>query len=429
MHWLLIGYMFLFIHRPFEVWLALDGFHGERVYILGVILAWAVYPKKRWLPNPQHYAYFAFAAAVAVCWVASPWAEDGQVVVENWFKILVFYVLIVTSVSDEKGLRRLVAGFLLVMGVYMAHACKEFLGGRHTFRMGIVRMLGVDTSLGDPNSFGASIVFALPFVVALWKSSRGGWVKLALTTYLGLSVGCILLTGSRSSLLGLLLWGTIVILRSRHRWIGVAGGAMALPLLFFALPDSLQTRFETIVNPEVGPENARVSGDGRLEGLVKGLELIAAYPATGIGPGSWRPATHSPLEAHNLYGQLCGEMGFAGVLTFGAILGCFAANLRWMRRQRKHDPAGPNDFTYHVAGAVGMSIFLLLFEGNFGHNLYRHNWLWFGGFLIVARHVVGGRVRAGRRRAYPPIAPRVMAWRVRVSRVSSAGTSEAPWKT
>ena len=183
------------------------------------------------------------------------------------------------------------------------------------------------------------------------------------------------------------------------------------------------------MNPEVGPENARVSGDGRLEGLVKGLELIAAYPATGIGPGSWRPATHSPLEAHNLYGQLCGEMGFAGVLTFGAILGCFAANLLWMRLQRRHDPAGPNDFTYHVAGAVGMSIFLLLFEGNFGHNLYRHNWLWFGGFLIVARHVVASRVRAGRRRAYPPIAPRVMAWRVRVSRVSSAGTSEAPWKT
>ena len=29
-------------------------------------------------------------------------------------------------------------------------------------------MIGVDSSLGDPNSFGASIVFALPFVRAFW---------------------------------------------------------------------------------------------------------------------------------------------------------------------------------------------------------------------------------------------------------------------
>ena len=33
----------------------------------------------------------------------SPWADDGQVVVENWFKILVFYVLLVTSVHRREG--------------------------------------------------------------------------------------------------------------------------------------------------------------------------------------------------------------------------------------------------------------------------------------------------------------------------------------
>ena len=107
MHWLLIGYMFLFIHRPFELWPVLGDLHVERVYILAVLLAWAVWPGKRWIPNRQHVAYFAFATAVLFCWAMSPWAEDGQVVVENWFKILVFYVLLVTSASDEKGLKRL----------------------------------------------------------------------------------------------------------------------------------------------------------------------------------------------------------------------------------------------------------------------------------------------------------------------------------
>jgi len=414
MHWLLVGYMFLFIHRPFEVWPALGDLHVERVYILAVILAWAVWPGKRWIPNRQHVAYFAFATAVVVCWAMSPWADDGQVVVENWFKILVFYVLLVTSASDERALKKLVAGFLLVMSLYMLHSLREFVGGRFTFRMGIVRMLGVDSALGDPNSFGASIVFALPFARAFWLACRSNWVRLGVTGYVGLSVGCILLTGSRSSLLGLVVWFAWVILRSRHRWAGIVAASIAAPVLFFALPESLQIRFETIVNPEVGPENARVSGEGRLEGLTKGMELFAANPATGIGPGSWRPATGSKLESHNLYGQLCGEMGLAGVVTFSAILVCFATNLLWMRRARKTDPAGPNAFEHHVAAAVAMAIFLLLFEGNFGHNLFRHNWLWFGGFLIIARHVVRHRSVAMPVWAYAPQPRRLVSWRVRV---------------
>src|SRR5262245_816745 len=86
--WLLIGYMFLFIHRPFEVWPALADLHVERIYMIGALLAVAVYPGKRWIGNWQHGAYLLFAAAVAMCWLVSPWATDGQQVVEDWFKIL-----------------------------------------------------------------------------------------------------------------------------------------------------------------------------------------------------------------------------------------------------------------------------------------------------------------------------------------------------
>ena len=191
-------------------------------------------------------------------------------------------------------------------------------------------------------------------------------MKGSLLAYMGLSIGCIPLTGSRSSLLGLLVWTTWVILRSRHRWLGIAAAAIAAPLIFIALPESLQTRFETIVNPEAGPENARVSGEGRLIGLETGLELIQTYPATGIGPGSWRPATGSKLESHNLVGQLCGEMGLAGVLTFGAILVCFAMNLYAMRKLAKRDPAHGDGFEFRLASAVAMAVFLLLFMSNSG---------------------------------------------------------------
>ena len=393
MRWLLIGYMFLFIDRPFEVWPWLGDLHVERVYMLFTLAVWAVTPGKRWLPNPQHAAYAVFAAAVVGCWAVSPWADKGMPTVEDWFKIVVFYALLVTTVHDEKGLRHVAVGFLAVMALYLLHSFREYLGGRHTFRMGIARMVGVDTSLGDPNSFGASIVYALPRVAAAWQSRVGGGLgRAALAGYVGLSCLCVLLTGSRGSLVGLGVWFAIILWYSPYRVRVAVFGALAAPLAFVALPDSLQTRFETIINPDVGPANARESGEGRLVGFFTGLDLWAKSPLTGVGPGVWRVATGSKIESHNLYGQLVGETGTAGLVGFVAVVACYWANLRAVRRYRAAAPEEErNDLLYTLPSAVGVALVLLLFLGMVGHNLFRFTWLWFGGFLIIARHCAARR--------------------------------------
>jgi hypothetical protein len=393
MRWLLIGYMFLFIDRPFEVWPWLGDLRVERIYMLFTLAVWAVYPNKRWLSNPQHAAYAAFALSVLTCWAISPWSETGQPVVEDWFKIVVFYFLLVTTIHDEEGLKHIAIGFLCVMGAYLLHSFREYLGGRHTYRMGISRMIGVDTTLGDPNSFGASIVFVLPLVTAFWRGGIwGSSGKKLLVCYVGLSALCILLTGSRSSLLGMLVWFTILIWGTKYRFRALIGFAALAPLAFVALPDSLQTRFETIINPEVGPENAKTSGEGRLHGFYMGMDLWAANPLTGVGPGAWRPATRSKIESHNLYGQLMGETGALGGMAFAAILLCFWVNLRSIKKVRKQHPEWANDFVFQLPKAIGTAVFLLLFMGMFGHNLFRFSWLWYGGFVIIAHHCVMRRV-------------------------------------
>lgn len=387
MHLLLIGYMFLFIDRPFEVWPWLGDLRVERVYMLFTMGVWLFHSGKRWLPNPQHFAYAGLALAVLSAWVLSPWMDRGQPMVEDWFKIVVFYFLLVTTVHDEKGLKKLVVGFIFVMGLYLSHSFKEYLGGRHTFRMGIARMIGVDSTLGDPNSFGAGIVYSLPFLPALWKSEWGGRRgRFLILGYGGLAALCVLLTGSRSSLLGLLLYSTILMLGHRKRFLWLALFSVAAPAAFVALPDSLQNRFETIINSDVGPANAKESGEGRIQGLLNGFALWSDNPLAGVGPGAWRPATGSSVEAHNLYGQLVGELGTFGAVAFGSMLVCFAYNLYRCRAIRKQLPKRPGDLIVHIPTAVGTALFLLLFMGNFGHNLFRFTWLWYGGFLIIARH-------------------------------------------
>jgi hypothetical protein len=103
-------------------------------------------------------------------------------------------------------------------------------------------------------------------------------------------------------------------------------------------------------------------------------------------------------------------MGLLGAVPFLAVLACFWVNLRGIRKAHRAHPEWGRDFLYHVGGAVGLAVFLLLFEGNFGHNLFRYSWLWYGGFLIIARHCVREREEAGLIPAVEPEGPAAAAW-------------------
>lgn len=418
MHYLLIGYMFLFIHRPFEVWPWMGDLHIERLYMLLTLAVWTMTPGKRWISNPIHGAFLAFGMAVLVSWGLSPWMSEGQLAVESYFKIVVFYVLLVTTVNDERKLKHVVLGFVCVMAIYMTHSLREYMGGRFTHRMGIARMLGVDDTLGNPNSFGASITLALPFALIFWTQAKR-WAKLALTGYFGLSILCVLLTGSRGSFLCLILLTAILAMRSRHRFAWLTVGLIAGPVMFVALPPSLQNRFETIINPEVGPENAYESGMGRVEGFKLGFELLERFPISGCGPGAWIPATHSKFEAHNLIGQTVGEMGVLGAITLSAIIIVYIGQLIRLKKLTRRLPPGGDDFIPRLGAALGMGLVVLFFQGISGHNLFRYNWLWYGAFLLIAVHCLQVRLASAARVANPvrmPVPRMLSPWRTNLPR-------------
>jgi O-antigen ligase len=127
--------------------------------------------------------------------------------------------------------------------------------------------------------------------------------------------------------------------------------------------------------------------------LLMGFDLWAANPLTGVGPGAWKPATKADIESHSLYGQLLGEMGTVGTVMFALVIGTFLWNFRKVRAIRKGFPEWRSDLPSQVPAAVAVALFLLLFMGFFGHNLFRFSWLWYGGFLIIARHCLERRVR------------------------------------
>ncbi len=391
MEWLLGGYIWLYVHRPFEVWKVLGDLQFERAYMICMIVLWLFQPKA-WVVNRLHAAFLYFSAALLVCWQASPYQSLGEQTVEDYLKVVVFYILFVTSVRDERTLRRLVLMTLVAFALYMSHSLVEYLRGRHVYRMATPRMIGVDATYNDPNTFSASLLYALPLTFPFWARAASARARLLLLGYTGLTLVCILLTGSRGALIGLGFLAVVRLVSARRRFLFVALFALAAPAVWLALPPVLQTRFHTIIDPSVGPANAQESAEGRLMGFSDGLKVFERNPVTGVGPNAFGKAVGHGFQAHNLVGQTVGEMGLLGAFGLAAMLFCFLLNGLEMRRRYRGPPPAPRDFPFHLSRAVSTTVLLLLVMGIGGHNLFRYTWLWYGAFQAVALHGVRRRV-------------------------------------
>jgi O-antigen ligase len=252
--------------------------------------------------------------------------------------------------------------------------------------MDTVRMIGVDTSYNDPNTFSATVLYGLPIVYPLWFVATKWWHRRALAGYVCLSITCILLTGSRTSFFGLCLLSVLAVALSKHRVRLAVLFAVAAPLVWISLRVDLQNRFLTLIDPSYGPANAQASAEGRTIGWRAGVRLWRENPVFGIGPGAFGIATGTGMESHHLYGQVVGELGTAGAIAFALVVLAFVANALECRRHCRAEPSLKGTFDARLISAVTVTVALLLALGFGGHNLYRYTWLWYGVFQAIALH-------------------------------------------
>jgi O-antigen ligase len=302
-----------------------------------------------------------------------------------------------STVRSEKDLKLLVMMFLGAMALYMAHSLREYNCGRHWYKMGTARMVGVDVSNGDPNSFAATVVYSLPLLLPAWNCLRNSRFRWALTGYVGLAITCVLLTGSRMGLVGLCALASITVLRSKRRLAILLLVAMAAPLAWKSLPADRQNRFLTLIDPSYGPANAQESAESRWQGWHDGVRIWQERPLFGAGPGGFGLARGYDLESHHLYGQILGELGTLGAVTFGMVVVGLFANYLAMRRLCRREPALRGSFPAQLIQSVTIAVVLLLLLGLAGHSLYRYTWLWYGAFQAIALNCL---VRQGEQLAY-----------------------------
>ncbi|MHB1035981.1 MAG: O-antigen ligase family protein [Pirellulales bacterium] len=414
MIWLLGGYMWLFIHRPFEVWPWLGALHIERIYMLVAIGYWAIGVERAWISNRLNAAFGFFSIVVILSWLLSPYSSQGSQTVEDYFKVAVFYVMVMTTVREERDLKRLVAMFAVAVGLYMAHSLREYGCGRGMYRMGSRRMVGVDMTYCDPNTFAATVVYSLTMAWPLWAECRTKWHRLAVLGYVAMGVICVLLTGSRTGLAGLCCLAAIATILSKHRLKVALLLALAAPIIWNCLPQDRQNRFLTLIDPSYGPKNAQTSAESRSVFFHQAVNIWKENLLLGVGPAAFGTVAGHGMQAHTLYGQVLAELGTLGALALCYVVWAFFANALAIRGYSRAQPELRKTFPARLTAAVTLTVVLLLFFGFGGHNLYRYTWLWFGAFQAIALHCLKERAEAHASQeadwTFDPLAPAADGW-------------------
>jgi hypothetical protein len=398
MIYLIGGYIWLFIHRPFEYWTSLGDIHLERIYMLLTMLVWVFHPTKRWAANRLNKALLFFTVSILLCWLAIPKPyppELGQKVFEEDCKYGVLFIIIITTVDTEKKLKQLMTFYFLGIFLFQSHCMLEFCNGRYEFRQGIARMVAVNKTHGDPNTFSATLLHALPYLVPFWLVFKQMKVKPLIVLHIVLTLLCIYFTGSRRAYVGIAFISFLLMMRSERRWTLLGLSALVVPIMFMFMREDLQERLLTLVSSEGANGHAMASARFRWAALGYGWDIWMGHFFTGTGPSTFPLSSGTGLQAHNLYAQTMSEMGLLGIISLVSMSVCFFLNVRDMRRLYRRHPWWEQDFTYHV-GMTGTlySIVLLLFMGTAGHNLFRYNWIWFAAFQIAALQVARRRACA-----------------------------------
>jgi O-antigen ligase len=321
---------------------------------------------------------------------------------------LLFFVIMMTSIRTERDLKIVVTGFCIAFFLWMAHSYRGFLLGNVHWSVGTIRIVPVGHTFSNANDYGTILVCACPLIFPLVTLCKKYWHYLFVLGYLLLVMRLVMLSGSRGALIALVMLAILAILFSRYRFRILPVVLLALPLGWFVMPEEYQDRFGTIWNT-TDRQGAELSRQGRIEGFYRGLGTWQQYPLFGAGPHTARSVWIGELVAHNLPGQLAGDVGTFGIIAFLFLLTSFGINHYniWENykylQEKKLGKEGL--YCWRVSIAVMYGIAALLLQGIGLDNAYLPFWIWIAAFHILAATFMQEKVTAARQGKLLPSLP------------------------
>ncbi|WJG10452.1 putative O-glycosylation ligase, exosortase A system-associated [Aliiglaciecola sp. LCG003] len=354
---LLVGFLFVAVYYSFKrpylglaawVWIALTapakwayGFSSSFRLNLTIVVITAlsylfVQKYKSWKLDTLSFWVILFA-----CWTLLTTAFNQTsfsfYVWEYWdqfIKVILLYLFVTLTIYRRLHVDTLVWAIVLAISSYAAMEAVKFMlsGGSH-------RITGKAGIIQDRNDLAVAINMCIPLILYLISVTKNVMVRKGLNILVALNILAIIGTYSRGGFIGLLILGAVFWWGSKRKMLYGVLAAIAIPLFFAFAPGEWKERQNTV--------STAAQKDGSFIGRLwawKISTLIAMdYPLTGGGfhavkdQSLWNyyaPMTphFGPIEtpeipkdlgakaAHNIYMQVLGDHGFAGLFIFLMIM-------------------------------------------------------------------------------------------------------------
>jgi hypothetical protein len=298
----------------------------------------------------------------------------------DFIGVLLLYMMILMTVSDEKNIRIFIWGYIIIIaflayepfyyymtGTELDFAREETFGVTYKGRVGI---------LSGHVAMGNNMNQMIPIALFSMMSVRSKVLKIPAAIPLVIFFTGLIITKSRGGVAGFIFFIGLLTYYSKNRWRnGILGGLFILLLLVAS--GSFVSTLERI-NPGAVEE--------RFGGFFHGVEMLLKGRIFGVGPGCFALARgyyfHYTLQAHNLYGEIIGELGIPGAIAGFFLLWRVIKNNGEILSKLKSSDNG-NQYLYYTTMGIHISLIVRLFVSLASHGLYIFHWYFVAAMSII----------------------------------------------
>lgn len=331
-------------------------------------------------------------------WVQNAWALDPSSHLDLsilFTKYVILYYLVYRLVNTPRQFTL----FLLAHLAGCFYLAWLAFNARFTGRLEGVGGPGID----EANALGMTMATAAAVGAALMLRFRFRdwrcWIPILVMPWV---LNALVLTGSRSSLLGLIAGGlTIWYLKPKGYGLKFYGfAALGLVLIGMLAHDQFLSRMRTITVAIDAPEELDLSAESRIELLKVQMEMAKTNPlgighrGTGVLAPRYLdtkyltatredPSTMS-RTSHNTWMTVLVEQGLPGAIIYGWLLGWICVGARKLKRAGR---VNPDSLVLLPAVGVVAAIAVTQVSGQFVDYLKAEVVIWFVALLANALHL------------------------------------------
>lgn len=310
----------------------------------------------------------------------------------SFIKAVVFYYFTINFVNSEDKLRKFIGTFLacqcfrVLEPVYL-HITENYWGSGATMANFEVmqRLSGAPLDVVNPNGLAFIIVTVIIF---LYFFSPLSWMnKTIFLLLMPILLYALVLTGSRSGLLGLIVVLLGIVLKSSKKLllsiiiVGCGG------LVFISLSPNHQDRYLSVFDSNT--KNAQTVS-GRLEGIKLDFNVALRRPFIGHGLGTSREANVNYRGvnqiSHNQYSEVAQELGFVGLIIFLFFVKSIIVNFK-ESSLIINERTEKNSFLLAINDSMQVWLAMNILFSFASYGLSNYAWYLFAGLSIILKKV------------------------------------------